>query len=55
MSLRFLFLVTVLLGSVAVPLTGEPRGAKKVWRIGVLWHAGGPEEEAPFLGAFRVP
>jgi hypothetical protein len=25
MSLRSLFLVTILLGSVAVPLTGEPR------------------------------
>jgi putative tryptophan/tyrosine transport system substrate-binding protein len=38
-------------GAAAWPLTARPAG--KIPRIGVLWHAGSPAEEAIFLAALR--
>jgi putative ABC transport system substrate-binding protein len=43
-----------LLGSGAAwPLTARAREAAKVPTIGVLWHAGSPDEGQPFFGALR--
>jgi putative ABC transport system substrate-binding protein len=35
------------------PLTAGEQQFRKMPRIGVLWHAGSAEEEAPYLGALR--
>jgi putative ABC transport system substrate-binding protein len=35
------------------PLKTRAQSAKRIIRIGVLWHAGNEREEAPFLAAFR--
>jgi putative ABC transport system substrate-binding protein len=39
--------------AVAWPLTVRAQESKGVPRVGVLWHAGNAEEEAPFLGYFE--
>ena len=36
--------------AIAWPLTVRAQESKGVPRVGVLWHAGNAEEEAPFLG-----
>jgi putative ABC transport system substrate-binding protein len=45
----------ILLGgaTVALPLSAYAQQNRKVPRIGVLWHAGNEEEEAPYLAALR--
>jgi putative ABC transport system substrate-binding protein len=44
---------TLLGSTLACPLAARAREAAKVPVIGVLWHAGSPEEEAPFFGALQ--
>jgi putative ABC transport system substrate-binding protein len=39
--------------AVAWPHAARAQQSRKIPRIGVLWHAGNEEEEAPFLSAFR--
>ena len=45
----------MLLGGIAAawPLTARAQQITKVPRVGVLWHAGNEQEEAPYLGALR--
>jgi len=45
--------VTLLGSQVAWPLAAHARDAAKVPVIGVLWHAGSPEEEQPFFDALN--
>jgi hypothetical protein len=45
--------VTLIGGGVAWPLVASARDAAKVPVIGVLWHAGSPDEEQPFFGALN--
>ena len=46
--------VTLLGGAaVAWPLVVRAQQTPKIFKIGVLWHAGSEEEEAVFLGAVR--
>ena len=46
--------ITLLGGAgVAWPLVVGAQQAPKIFKIGVLWHAGSEEEEAVFLGAVR--
>lgn len=40
-------------GTVACPFVAAARDAAKVPVIGVLWHAGSPDEEQPFFDALR--
>jgi len=40
-------------GAAALPLAARAQRAGKIPRIGVLWHAGSPAEEAIFLAALR--
>jgi putative tryptophan/tyrosine transport system substrate-binding protein len=40
-------------GAAAWPLAAAAQQSKKIPRIGILWHAGSKEEEAPFLGWLR--
>ena len=44
---------TLFTGAVAWPLTGRGEQSERLPKIGVLWHAGNEQEEAPYLGAFR--
>ena len=48
-------LLAMLLGgtTMALPLSAHAQQTRKVPRIGVLWHAGNEEEEAPYLAALR--
>jgi ABC transporter substrate binding protein len=42
------------LGSAAAwPLIADAQQSVKIPKVGVLWHAGNEQEEAPFLGALR--
>jgi putative ABC transport system substrate-binding protein len=52
-SLRRRELITLLGSGIAWPLAARARDAAKVPTIGVLWHAGNPEEEQPFFGALQ--
>jgi len=45
--------IALLGGAVAWPLTARAQQITKVPRVGVLWHAGNEQEEAPYLGALR--
>jgi putative tryptophan/tyrosine transport system substrate-binding protein len=47
------FIVTLGGAAAAWPLAARAQPAGKIPRIGVLWHAGSEEEEAPYLNAFR--
>jgi putative ABC transport system substrate-binding protein len=40
-------------GTVALPVIARAQQRGRVPRVGVLWHAGSPEEEAIYLGAFE--
>jgi putative ABC transport system substrate-binding protein len=40
-------------GAVVWPLAVSAQHARKIPTIGVLWHAGSAEEEAPYLKALR--
>ncbi len=53
MITRRTFITTVGVGPLAAPLATKAQPAGKVPRVGVLWHAGSPEEEAIYLGALR--
>jgi putative ABC transport system substrate-binding protein len=52
-SLRRRELIALLGGGMAWPLPGRAREAAKVPTIGVLWHAGSPDEEQPFFDALK--
>jgi putative ABC transport system substrate-binding protein len=52
-SLRRRELIALLGGGMAWPLPGRAREAAKVPVIGVLWHAGSPDEEQPFFDALN--
>jgi putative tryptophan/tyrosine transport system substrate-binding protein len=39
--------------AVAWPPVARAQESKGVPRVGVLWHAGNAEEEAPYLGPFE--
>ncbi len=45
--------ITGLGGAVAWPLVARAQQSVKIPKVGVLWHAGNEQEEAPFLGALR--
>ena len=45
--------IAVLGGATAWPLMARAQQSGKMPRIGILWHAGNEQEEAPFLGALR--
>jgi putative ABC transport system substrate-binding protein len=47
-------LFTLISGAVAWPLAGRGEQSGRLPMIGVLWHAGNEQEEAPYLGAFRT-
>jgi putative ABC transport system substrate-binding protein len=46
-------LMALLGGGIAWPLPARAREAAKVPMIGVLWHAGSPDEEQPFFDALK--
>jgi putative ABC transport system substrate-binding protein len=52
-SLRRRELIALLGGGMAWPLPARAREAAKVPTIGVLWHAGSPDEEQPFFDALK--
>jgi putative ABC transport system substrate-binding protein len=52
-SLRRRELIALLSGGMAWPLSARAREAAKVPTIGVLWHAGSPDEEQPFFDALK--
>jgi putative ABC transport system substrate-binding protein len=52
-SLRRRELITLLGSGIAWPLAARAREAAKVPTVGVLWHAGSPDEEQPFFGALQ--
>jgi putative ABC transport system substrate-binding protein len=43
--------ISLLGGAAAWPLAARAQQAAKLPTVGVLWHAGSAEEEAPYLGA----
>jgi putative ABC transport system substrate-binding protein len=45
--------VALLGSSIACPSVARARDAARVPTIGVLWHAGSPDEEQPFFGALQ--
>jgi putative ABC transport system substrate-binding protein len=45
--------IAALGGAAAWPVAARAQQSGKIPRIGVLWHAGNEQEEAPFLGALR--
>jgi putative tryptophan/tyrosine transport system substrate-binding protein len=46
--------ITLFGGAAAAwPLAARGQQAQSIARIGVLWHAGSEQDEAPFLGALR--
>jgi putative ABC transport system substrate-binding protein len=45
--------ITLMGGAAAWPPAAVAQNARTVWRIGVLWHAGSAEEEAPYLNTLR--
>jgi putative tryptophan/tyrosine transport system substrate-binding protein len=51
-SLRILALLIAAVGAL-VSATAFAQDAKKVWKVGILWHAANEQEEAPFLNALR--
>ncbi|SEE89184.1 putative ABC transport system substrate-binding protein [Rhizobiales bacterium GAS191] len=52
-SLRRRDFVALIGGGVAWPFAGQAQQSSKIPTVGVLWHAGSPEEEQPFFGALR--
>ena len=40
-------------GLAAWPMLGRAQQSGKIPRVGVLWHAGNEQDEAPFLGALQ--
>ena len=47
------FIGSIIGTAVAWPLTVRAQESKGVPRVGVLWHAGNAEEEAPYLRALE--
>jgi putative ABC transport system substrate-binding protein len=45
--------ITALGGAAAWPLAARAQQSMTIPKVGVLWHAGNEQEEAPFLGALR--
>src|SRR5262245_43823524 len=45
--------ITLLGGAAAWPFAARGQQAQSIARIGVRWHAGSEQDEAPFLGALR--
>jgi putative tryptophan/tyrosine transport system substrate-binding protein len=46
--------ISLLGGAAAWPLAARAQQAAKQPTVGVLWHAGSAEEEAPYLGALQA-